>query len=160
MIEQLPDDIAAAVDPVLTVLPIELAMTDLVVTAGRPELIETVEAAAKSPALAQRPALVAGLWLYIDELDRSHHVSQGIHDPTGSYWHGVMHRREGDFSNSRYWFDRVGQHPAMQSIGSDYDAYEFIDQVERAFRHDEHAPQLVDLQRREWAGLFAWCAAH
>jgi hypothetical protein len=56
-------------------------------------------------------ACLAGLWLLYDDLDRSHTISQSIHTPTGSYWHAIMHRREGDFGNSKYWFDRVGDHP-------------------------------------------------
>src|SRR5437868_2895832 len=42
---------------------------------------------------------LAGLWLYHDYLDESHRISQEIETQTGSYWHGLMHRREPDFSN-------------------------------------------------------------
>lgn len=59
-------------------------------------------------------ALLAGLHLRNDNLDRSHRYAQSIeHDATGAYWHGVMHRMEGDFSNSKYWFHTAGNHPAM-----------------------------------------------
>ncbi|HEX4148737.1 MAG TPA: hypothetical protein VHY20_07110 [Pirellulales bacterium] len=53
----------------------------------------------------------AGLWLYHDFLDQSHQLSQEIETPTGSYWHGIMHRREPDFANANYWLRRVGRHP-------------------------------------------------
>ena len=46
-------------------------------------------------------ACLAGLWLYHDYLDESHAVSQSIHTPAGSYWHGLMHRREPDFANPK-----------------------------------------------------------
>lgn len=59
-------------------------------------------------------ALMAGLHLRNDSLDLSHSYAQQIeHDATGAYWHGIMHRMEGDFFNSKYWFRMAGQHPAM-----------------------------------------------
>ena len=101
--------------------------------------------------------LMAGLWLYVDELDRSHVISQQIDDPTGWFWHGIMHRREGDFSNSHYWLRKTGNHPAMADI-DDYDAHGFVDEVEAAHRRGETPADLVDRQRREWLALFQWCA--
>ncbi len=44
---------------------------------------------------------LAGLWLYHNFLDESHALSQDIATPTGSYWHGLMHRREPDFWNPK-----------------------------------------------------------
>jgi hypothetical protein len=38
----------------------------------------------------------AGLLLWNDDLDASHTIAQDIEDVTGSYWHAIMHRREGD----------------------------------------------------------------
>jgi hypothetical protein len=61
-------------------------------------------------------ACLAGLWLFWDFLDKSHALSQSIDNATGSFWHAIMHRREGDFSNSKYWFHRVGSHPAYQPL--------------------------------------------
>lgn len=63
----------------------------------------------KNPEMAQ--ACLAGIWLYHNFLDESHRISQNISNTTGSYWHGIMHRREPDASNSAYWFRRVGTHP-------------------------------------------------
>ena len=61
-------------------------------------------------------AAVSGLLLWNGNLDRSHTISQGIENPTGSYWHGIMHRMEGDYWNAKYWFRRVGRHPAMSRL--------------------------------------------
>jgi hypothetical protein len=41
---------------------------------------------------------LAGLWLLYDHLDECHEITQTIETKDGSYWHAIMHRREGDFS--------------------------------------------------------------
>ena len=68
----------------------------------------------------------AGLLQVHDFLDESHECAQAIegrgrfHD--GDYWHAIMHRREPDFSNSKYWFRRVGRHPVFDRLGPQVDA--------------------------------------
>ena len=79
----------------------------------------TLEALFAPAALQDRAmgeACLAGLWLYHDYLDVSHEISRNIPTPTGSYWHGLMHRREPDFANSKYWFRRVGSHPILPAL--------------------------------------------
>ena len=118
----LPENIANALSPLFAALPRQQAMDQLVPGEGdSAELVQLVEGVVGNEAISVNQPLVAALWLYIDELDRSHRVSQGIEDQTGSFWHGIMHRREGDFSNSHYWFRKVGRHPAMADV-ADYDA--------------------------------------
>jgi hypothetical protein len=70
--------------------------------AGRPVLHDDMAQACR-----------AGLWLLHDFLDESHAISQEIHTTTGSYWHAIMHRREPDYENSKYWFRRVREHPVF-----------------------------------------------
>jgi hypothetical protein len=60
---------------------------------------------------------VAGVWLLHDYLDESHAISQAIDTPSGSFWHGILHRREGDYSNAKYWFRRVGRHDVFDLLG-------------------------------------------
>ena len=63
---------------------------------------------------------LSGLWLWHNFLEESHEISQNLHSAEGSYWHGIMHRREPDYSNAKYWFRRVGDHaifPALLEAG-------------------------------------------
>lgn len=59
----------------------------------------------------------AGLFLWNESLQQSHTLAQDVPHSTGSYWHGIMHRMEGDYSNSKYWFRQTGQHPIFTSLG-------------------------------------------
>ncbi len=153
---ELPDELSRAIAPLLATLPLNQAMAQLVVpeppSGSMTQMVETI---LRHEAVRDQPALQAGLWLYVDELDRSHTLSQGIEDSTGSFWHGIMHRREGDFSNSHHWFNKVGEHAAMAQIEG-YDAHRLIDDVDA--QHTASPQQLIDLQRREWQTLFAWSA--
>ncbi len=153
---EIPQEIADAVQPIFDALPLEEAMPRLVPKSGAPAKLRAILGSVLSEeAIVSRPALQSALWLYLDELDRSHSFSQDMDDITGSYWHGIMHRREGDFSNAHYWFRRVGIHPAMANI-PDYDGHTFVDDAGAAYPEDPE--ELVQLQRAEWANLFAWCA--
>ncbi len=64
----------------------------------------------------RQKALTAAALLWHDHLDASHEISQSLPDPNGSFLHGMMHRREPDYSNARYWFHRVERHPAFNAI--------------------------------------------
>lgn len=65
-------------------------------------------------------AVLAGLLQINDYLDESHNHSQSIQgegqDVNGDYWHGIMHRREPDYGNGKYWFRRVGHHPCFDFL--------------------------------------------
>ena len=114
----------------------------------------------------------AGLWLLAGELDRSHEISQSIESRDGSFWHGVMHRREGDYGNAQYWFRRAGSHPAYAALGKaiaadpltaplcdgTWDAVGFVGQCERAVRRGgELEQQCLHAQWIEWQIMMAAC---
>jgi hypothetical protein len=61
-------------------------------------------------------ALRAAAFFWHDHLDESHRISQSLHSANGSFLHGIMHRREPDYSNAKYWFRHVGDHPAFPEI--------------------------------------------
>jgi hypothetical protein len=64
-----------------------------------------------------REALIRSLiLLWHDHLEASHALSQDIPTADGSYVHGIMHRREPDSSNAKYWFHRVGSHPIFPKL--------------------------------------------
>ena len=153
----LPAEIATALKPLFNALSLDEAMPRLVPTERAKESIyKLAEEAAVDPALAERPELLAGVWLYVDDLDRSHEFSQGIKGETGAMWHAIMHRREGDFSNSRYWLGQVGRHhPAFAALRG-YDPQNFLSAVTRG--HEKNPSELVEMQRMEWAALFGWCS--
>jgi hypothetical protein len=109
--------------------------------------------------------MLAGLWLWHDCLDESHAISQRIASPTGSFWHAIMHRREGDFSNSKYWYARCRTHPALKAIAARageavMDPFAFVDLVESVHHKpaDPSHAAAVKLQKLEWEVLFAACA--
>ena len=101
----------------------------------------------------------SGLWLLSGDLDRSHSISQSIDNSTGSFWHGIMHRREGDYGNAKYWFRRAGNHPALQDVFSnsagDYlDPFDFVDACESAQRRKRgDAERCKVAQWIEWQAL-------
>ena len=60
--------------------------------------------------------ILAALWLLEGDLDHSHRFSQRWETLNGSYWHAIMHRREGDWSNAKYWYRRVAKNPMINSF--------------------------------------------
>lgn len=65
-------------------------------------------------------ALKAGLFLLNRFFDDSHSCSQSIEgmgpNHTGDYWHAILHRREPDYGNAKYWFRHVGRHPVYVEL--------------------------------------------
>lgn len=124
--------------------------------------------------------LLSGLWLWHGYLDASHTVSQSIETPSGSFWHAIMHRQEGDFGNAKYWYARMRAHPILTSLGiqaagvvahapadkallrlarGDWDGAAFVDFVQQVHESpsDERYDIAVALQQLEWRVLFDHC---
>jgi hypothetical protein len=142
--------------------------------------VETAFAPAplRDPAMAR--CCLAGIWLYHDFLEECHHLCQEIPTPSGSYWHGILHRREPDSSNSKYWFRRLGRHPVFPEVAEaarelardapplpeteflstqrDWDPFAFVDLCEAArLGHVPAEPLCRRIQLAEWRILFDYC---
>ena len=126
----------------------------------------------KEIADAKMFTLVRGaLFCAADALDAAHKIFQDDPSDIGSYWHGIMHRREGDFDNARYWFRRAGRlpvfakmHEAAAQVSATmarqptWDAYLLTGMCEQAkFGDREAVPECVSLQRVEFDELLAYC---
>jgi hypothetical protein len=145
--------------------------------------LATVEAAFAQTPVADRDmaaCTVAGLWLVHDFLDESHALSQNIDTPSGAFWHGIMHRREGDYSNAKYWFRRVGAHEVFADLaahvvllgnnqdrvalaervapGGEFDPFAMVDAAQSAVRTGGVAEDFCRrVQLAEWELLFDFC---
>ena len=107
---------------------------------------------------------LSGLWLLHNFLDESHTISQSLHSEEGSFWHAIMHRWEGDYSNSKYWYRHVGPHPVLESvstsIGSHWDPFEFVDRCQAEDRRGGLSEPTRAIALAEWKSLFEYCYTH
>ena len=112
-----------------------------------------------------------GLFYALDALPEAHTIFQDASGDCSSYWHGMLHRREGDFDNARYWFRRAGvlpffaeahraacAHSEIMARQSNWDPYLFTGQCEQArFGDDDLTGEMQALQRVEFDAIFDYC---
>lgn len=161
------DSTAAILSPELRAAVLATPFPGLGDEPRSPELAGRLNSA-DTKAMSLPPLAMSGLWLLAGELDRSHTLSQ--HDPSaeGSFWHGIMHRREADYLNAKYWFRRVGAHAVFSELvqihnGVFTDPGDFVDAIEKACtdRNPDAATtqSLVKVQWTEWQLLMQACLA-
>lgn len=92
-------------------------------------------------ALSAPPLVEAGLHLLNDDLERCHRIAQAHEGPDGNYWHAILHRREGDFGNSLYWYRRVGEHPVLAAMAAVFPSWTFGRFVSWCEEADEGNPR-------------------
>lgn len=99
-----------------------------------PSHVYNAELTAKINALPLHANVKAGLHLLNDDWKKAHDLVEPLDpDQTANYWHAIVHRREGDFWNSKWWFRKI-RHPLLKTVyGNDENrgAQAFVDQVER-----------------------------
>jgi hypothetical protein len=61
-------------------------------------------------------------WDAKDNWARAHECAQEDEGKTGSSVHAYLHRKEGDLSNARYWYNRAGRIPATVSLDAEWEA--------------------------------------
>lgn len=116
--------------------------------------------------------LAAGL-LYHDHHNDAHDLVQDMTDAEGALIHAIVHRREPDYWNAKYWYRRVGDHPiyrrmtgrVMELAGTEateglarrlmlsgtLDPLEFVDACEMAARKGAGDPVVGFLRRLQHA---------
>lgn len=119
----------------------------------------------------------AGLYLLHDYLDESHAQSQSMEgDRDADLWHAIMHRREPDYGNAKYWCRRVGSHPVHEALAplavpiladagvagfsaEKWDSIKFVDLCERVANEDSPANRAArEVQWLEMNLHLAHCA--
>lgn len=61
-------------------------------------------------------------WDAKGDWDRAHECAQKDEGKTGSSVHAYLHRKEGDLSNARYWYNRAGRAPATGTLDAEWQA--------------------------------------
>lgn len=117
----------------------------------------------------RRAAALALALLWHDDLDGAHQLCQAHEDDADcNYVHALLHRREGDFANAKYWFREVGNHPVHAAMvrvaaesghntlatGGTWRPEAMVDACAAAVRHEPaRQPDLTQLQAAEFRAL-------
>jgi hypothetical protein len=124
-----------------------------------------------------RVLLEATTLLFHDHWDQAHDLVGDLTDPDAAWIHGILHRREPDYWNAKYWFRRCDMHPGFNRLHAEirnwppesdgeiirrltlpgsFDPFAFVDAVEASETHRQHtesAEFLKKIQQAEFEAL-------
>ena len=107
-------------------------------------------------------ACLSGLHQWNDSLAAAHTLAMSEAAPpsvaksTLDYWHGIMHRREPDYPNAKYWFQQVGDHTLFPAV---------LEEARRVVKTEsgdiqENLTALVNAERWDPFRFVDLCARH
>ena len=115
--------------------------------------------------------IYASALLWHDHLKEAHRIVQDDASTEAAFIHGIVHRREPDYSNAKYWFHRVGAHATFPTIaarvekllaghqaetspafisGGAWQPMPFIDACEKVAHRPQTDPEVKLLQQIQW----------
>lgn len=117
---------------------------------------------------APLPLVRGALFYFHNALEDAHREFANEEGEIAAYWHGMMHRREGDFENARHWMRRAGELPVfleMQARAGDHsphmtrqpawDPFLFTLLCEQfKFGETAYKAEIAHLQKVEFAVIF------
>ncbi|KAG7447719.1 uncharacterized protein BT62DRAFT_930746 [Guyanagaster necrorhizus] len=105
-------------------------------------------------ALSDSIPVLSALHLLNDDIDRAHTLAQSDDgNLTSNYLHAQLHRREGDYWNSKWWLGTGMQssHPVLDKVhGNTYQAKQFVDDCQAVLDMSYRANEL---EARQWQEL-------
>ena len=127
---------------------------------------DLIENALEFTSTEQQALIRSALLLWHDHLEASHEISQCLNSKDGCFLHALMHRREPDFPNAKYWLNRTGQYEAYSEIASrskillieeslpnlftdEWNPYAMVDSVEHAKPNTQTYNTLQKIQQIE-----------
>ena len=146
---------------------------------GREAVAGLVE---KDKETAKTLLIQSALYIGFDCFEEAHNIAQDNEGPVGNWLHAILHRREPDAGNSKYWYARVkapakiyegigkkalaylreNPDPKLESLAKKMEkskAWEpeaFVDLTDKFRQKDKDSPAyrtLAKIQEIEWLGL-------
>ena len=121
-------------------------------------------------------AVRAGFLLAAGGLEEAHGIVQKLETAEAYYWHGIVHRREPDWSNAKYWFRQLGHHPVFDKLtkminlkssddanaifpSEEWDPFKFVDLCKacESGNNSEAPDKLLLFQQYEIEKLLEYC---